>query len=234
MRETLIITGASRGIGLATAQRFLRRGAAVVNLSRSPCPLPEVTHVSVDLARPDLAAAVESRLREAIADRDRVVVVHNAAAFDADSTRDVDPAALTRALAVSVTAPAVINRILLPGMSRGSSILYIGSTLSEKAVAGIFSYVVAKHAVVGMMRATCQDLLGSGVHTVCICPGVTDTELLRARIADNPETLAVLRGMTGEGRLIAPDEIAAIIAMAADHPVLNGTVMHANLGQRER
>jgi len=135
---------------------------------------------------------------------------------------------------VNVVAPAVLNRMLIPKMQRGSSIVYVGSTLSEKAVAGVFSYIVSKHAGVGMMRATCQDLLGRGIHTVCVCPGVTNTEMVQQRVGGHQAELATLRSMTGEGRLIESDEIAAILELAADHPVLNGTMLHANLGQRER
>lgn len=234
MSELLVITGASRGIGLATARRFLGRGAAVVNLSRSPCPLPGVVQLTADLAQPGFERAIEAPLAAAAADRPRVVLIHNAASLVGDSAADVDPAALSRALAVALVAPAVLNRLLIPKMKRGSSILYVGSTLSEKAVAGSFSYVVAKHAVVGMMRATCQDLLGRGIHTVCVCPGVTETEMIHQREVTDPETVAELRAMTGEGRMIQPDEIAAVLEVAADHPVMNGTVLHANLGQRER
>lgn len=234
MSDLLVITGASRGIGLATARRFLARGAAVVNMSRSPCPLPGVVQITVDLALPDFAVAVAEPLAAAAADRDRIILVHNAAVLEWDSAMDVAPAVLSRTLAVGVLAPAILNRALIPSMRRGSSIVYVGSTMSEKAVAGMFSYVVSKHALVGMMRATCQDLLGHGIHTVCVCPGVTDTEMLRQRTVGDPETLAALRSMTGEGRLIEPDEIAAVIEAAADNPVLNGTVLHANLGQRER
>jgi 3-oxoacyl-[acyl-carrier protein] reductase len=234
MSELLVITGASRGIGLATARRFLRRGAEVINLSRSPCPLAGVHQRTVDLARPGFELAIEAPLVAAAAAADRVVLIHNAAVMVADSAQAVDAAAFSRALAVSLQAPAALNRLLIPQMRRGSSIVYVGSTLSEKAVAGAFSYVVSKHAVVGMMRATCQDLLGRGIHTVCVCPGVTDTEMVQQRVGGDPEVLAALRSMTGEGRLIEPDEVAAVLEMAADHPVLNGTVLHANLGQRER
>jgi NAD(P)-dependent dehydrogenase (short-subunit alcohol dehydrogenase family) len=140
---------------------------------------------------------------------------------------------LRRSLEVQLVAPTILNRMLIPRMGRGSSVLYVGSTLSEKAVAGVFSYVVAKHALVGMMRATCQDLLGRGIHTACICPGVTDTETLSKRVAGDEAVFETLRSMTGEGRLIEPDEIAQVIAFAAAQPVLNGSVIHANLGQKE-
>lgn len=234
MNELLVITGASRGIGLAVARRFLSRGATVVNLSRSACPLQGVAHLAADLSVPGFEQALHDPLRKLAEGRDRVVLVHNAASIHNDSVRDVQTSDFARELALNVLAPAALNRALLPSMPRGSSIIYLGSTLSEKAVAGLFSYVTTKHAVIGMMRATCQDLLGSSIHTACVCPGITDTEMLRERTGGDPAVLDSLRAMTGEGRLIAPDEIAALIETVSQQPVLNGAVLHANLGQRER
>ena len=234
MKELVVITGASMGIGAAVARLFVERGARVMNLSRSACALVGVYNLKVDLALPDFGREVEAPLVEAVSGCERVVLVHNASHLGLDGADSGSPEVLRRTLDVGLVAPAVLNRILIPRMPRGSSVVYLGSTLSEKAVAGLFSYVVSKHAVIGMMRATCQDLLGRGVHTACVCPGITDTEMLRKRVAGNAETLEALRSMTGEGRLIEPEEIARVIAFAADHPVLNGTVLHANLGQRER
>lgn len=233
MKEALIITGASKGIGLATARLFRERGATVVNLSRSRCELEGVLNLPVDLTVAGFERAAEAPLLQALEGCERVVLVHNAAVLEQDTADAGSLDVLRRALEVEVVAPTVLNRLLIPRMPRGSSVVYVGSTLSEKAVAGIYSYVVAKHANVGMMRATCQDLLGRGVHTVCICPGVTDTETLQKRVAGEAKTLEVLRSITGEGRLIEPEEIARVIAFSAEHPVLNGTVIHANLGQRE-
>jgi 3-oxoacyl-[acyl-carrier protein] reductase len=67
-----------------------------------------------------------------------------------------------------------------------------------------------------------------------ICPGFTDTEQLRALIGDHAETLASITGLSAFDRLIKPEEIADAVAFAARAPVLNGAVIHANLGQRER
>ena len=117
-------------------------------------------------------------------------------------------------------------------MPSGSSILYVGSTLAEKAVPNSYSYVVTKHALIGMMRATCQDLAGRGIHTACICPGFTDTEMLRAHVPD--EAMDAVRGLSAYGRLIEPSEIAHTLHWAAESPVINGAVLHANLGQVER
>ena len=126
----------------------------------------------------------------------------------------------------------MLNRLLLPHMTEGSSILYVGSTLGEKAVPGSFSYVVSNHASIGMMRASCQDLAGTGVHTACINPGFTDTEMLRDHIPD--DVMPDIAQMSAFGRLIEPAEIGKTLLFAAQNPVINGSVINANLGQIER
>ena len=97
---------------------------------------------------------------------------------------------------------------------------------------GSFSYVTSKHATIGMMRASCQDLAGSGVHTACINPGFTDTEMLRDHIP--ADVMPEIAQMSAYGRLIDPAEIANALFFAAQNPVINGSVINANLGQIER
>jgi len=125
-----------------------------------------------------------------------------------------------------------LNRYCIPHMRSGSAIVYVGSTLSEKAVPDTFTYVVTKHALVGMMRATCQDLAGTGIHTVCVCPGFTDTDMLREHVP--AEAIQSVRAISAFDRLVDPAEIAETILWTAGHPVINGSVIHANLGQVER
>lgn len=231
MREVLI-TGASAGIGAATAKRFLDEGYGVVNLSRRPCPVEGVLHVPCDLSRPDflerLAHAVPPRLTAA----ENITLIHNAARMDHDTVRELDAARLREVLEVNVVAVSALNGWCIPFMRPGSAIVYVGSTLSEKAVPGSFSYVTSKHAMVGMMRATCQDLADTGIHTACICPGFTDTEMLREHVP--AEAMDAVRAMSAFNRLIDPTEIADAIFWAAQSPVIDGAVIHANLGQVER
>ena len=233
-QSTLVITGASRGIGLATAARFLEEGWRVVCVSRSPVPLDGAQHVAIDLAEATWDVREGAALRHAVAGSERICLVHNAGLLGKDSVLDLDGEQLARALQVNVVAPQQLNRLLLPGMRVGSSIVYVGSTLGEKAVAGACSYVISKHALIGLMRATCQDLAGRGIHTACVCPGFTDTEMLRAHVGADESILAALAASMTFGRLIAPEEIAATIRFCALNPVINGSVIHANLGQVER
>jgi 3-oxoacyl-[acyl-carrier protein] reductase len=230
----LIVTGASSGIGRAIAQRFRRDGCAVVNISRHPCPEQGVTNIACDLAEPGAADGLARALSPWLWDGSQVCVVHNASRMHLTRVDTLTSEDLRTALELNLVAPGAINRILIPHLRPGSSILYIGSTLAEKAVPGVASYVIAKHGLVGMMRATCQDLAGRGIHTCMICPGFTNTEQLRALIGDNAETLASITGLSAFDRLIEPAEIADAVAFAASAPVLNGAVIHANLGQRER
>ncbi len=232
--STLVITGASRGIGLATAELFAASGWRVLNISRSPIALAGAVQLQIDLSDPDWELTQAEELLEAVSGSDRLALVHNAGLLAKDSVPTLDAAHLARALQVNVIAPQQLNRLLLPSMGQGSSIVYVGSTLGEKAVAGACSYVVSKHALIGLMRSTCQDLAGRGIHTACVCPGFTDTEMLRAHVGADESILGSLAGSMTFGRLITPAEVAETIRFCALNPVINGSVIHANLGQVER
>lgn len=230
MKNLLVITGGSRGIGLKIVDLFLKKGWDVLNLSRSPCTLKGVTNLAVDLSAENWEGSLTlSQLRN----RPKITLVHNAFFFERDSCESVASRPLMTALKVNLHAPMILNSLVVPEMLPGSSVIYIGSTLSSKAVKGCFSYIVAKHAMVGMMRATCQDLLEQRVHTVCVCPGFTETEMLLARADQDSDLITQLTQNVFEKRLIKPEEIADCVFFAAEHPVLNGSVLHANLGQKE-
>lgn len=226
------ITGASAGIGLETARRFRAEGFEVVNLSRRPCPLDGVTNITCDLADADALAAVAPQLTARFGAAARIVLVHNAARMRSDTAANTDSADFRAVLEVNLVAPNALNRLAIPHMQHGSAIVYVGSTLAEKAVPGSFSYVVSKHAMIGMMRATCQDLAGTGIHTACICPGFTDTEMLREHVP--ADAMAAVSAMSAFGRLVQPAEIAEAIWWSAANQVINGAVIHTNLGQIER
>ncbi len=227
----LLITGASAGIGLSTAKLFLDSNYKVINLSRRPCPDERVTHLRADLINPDFYSLIKPEIEKHLSKADEIVLVHNAAKLTNDNVRSTESNSLREILEINVVATNTLNFSILPFMKPGSSIIYIGSTLSEKAVPNSFSYVTSKHALVGMMRATCQDLVSSNIHTACVCPGFTDTEMLREHVP--AEFMTQIENMSSFGRLVTPDEIANAIFWTSQNPVINGSIIHANLGQIE-
>lgn len=233
MTRYALVTGASRGIGRATAARLADDGYRVFNLSRSSAGLPSVDDVAIDLAA-DFVGGLDAALAAALPARARIALVHCAGFLAGDDATAIDEATLQRSLRINVVAPALINRIVVPRMDAGSAIVFVGSTLGDKAVPGSASYVTSKHGVNGLMRATCQDLAGRGVHTAVVSPGFTDTEMLREHVGGDEAVLAEIAGLSTQQRLIRPEEIAAAIAFCIDNPVINGAVIHANLGQIER
>ncbi|MGH1374484.1 MAG: SDR family NAD(P)-dependent oxidoreductase [Cellvibrionaceae bacterium] len=234
MNKVAIITGGRAGIGKACVEKFVGQGYRVINLSRRPSDISGCVDIAADFTRDDWQISVADQLLLLLQDAEQLTLIHNAGMHASDTAINVDAATMRDSLNVNVVAPALLNTLIAPYLNLGSSILYVGSTLSEKAVAGCVSYVTSKHAVIGLMRSTCQDLAGKGVHTACICPGFTDTEMLRHHVGGSDEVLKDIATLCTQNRLIQPSEIAETLYFCATNAVINGTVLHANLGQVER
>ena len=234
MAELFIITGASRGIGLSTAELALEQGASVLNLSRTPCPDARVNNLAVDFLAADWRERCVAGLQQHLPESGSIALIHNAGRLQNDSVPTLSAEDLRGVLEVNVVAPLALTQLVLPHMGAGSSVIYVGSTLSEKAVAGACSYVVSKHALTGLMRSTCQDLAGQQIHCACVCPGFTDTQMLRSHVGQDDAILESIASGVTFGRLLEPEEIARTLIFCADNPAINGAVIHANLGQIER
>ena len=226
----LIITGASSGIGYATAKLFQEDGYQVINLSRSKINLKNANHLTADLSKRDWSNEVSKKLSLILTDSSEISLIHNASMMQSDNVENIDINNLRDIYEVNLVAPAILNKIIIPYMKNGSSILYVGSTLSEKAVPQMSSYVTSKHGMIGLMRSTCQDLFGRYIHTACICPGATETEMLQEYVQGNQEALDMMAQTLSENRLISSEEIAKTLFFCAKNSVINGSVIHANLG----
>lgn len=230
MAKVLVITGGSRGIGEETVKHFMHQGYRIINLSRSQSAHAGVLNIHVDLVSSEKIHAIADQLIKSLSPSDQVCLVHNAAAFKADKTGEIDERDLHEMINVNLVAPVILNNLLIPHMPRGSSIIYIGSTLSEIAVANRASYVMSKHALLGMMRATCQDLAENGIHTCCLAPGFVNTEMALQGVDSEAFQHFIAAKVIGK-RLIEANEIAELIYFCAQNPVINGSLIHANLGQ---
>lgn len=230
MNKFLIITGGSSGIGYAAALLFQKENYKVINLSRSKIPLSEAIHVSIDLSTSSWHEEIDSVLKDLLDSADQISLIHNASKMQSDNVEDFNLSELRDVIEVNLVAPAILNKMIIPYMKKGSSIIYVGSTLSEKAVPQMSSYVTTKHAMIGLMRSTCQDLFGRFIHTACVCPGATETEMLQEYVQGNTEALEMMAGTLSENRLITPEEIASTLLFCSQNSVINGSVIHANLG----
>ncbi|MGQ3887940.1 SDR family oxidoreductase [Legionella sp. CNM-1927-20] len=233
MKNMLIITGGSKGIGFATALHFISNHWQVFNISRTPSEIEGVTNINIDLSDPSFELKLSEKLESILPQKAVICLVHNAAYHVNDTVMNQNPSQLTKALTVSIISPSIINQILIPFMQEGSSIIYLGSTLSEKAVPNTASYTTIKHATIGMMRATCQDLAKKKIHTACICPGFTNTDMLQQHLSHDSNLVTLAKQKVSFERFIEPSEIAELIYFSAKNAVINGSVIHANLGQLE-
>lgn len=227
--RTVIITGGSSGIGEEICARYLQNNWKVICLSRRHPAQSDVLHIEIDLTAVVWPIYMIQQELEKITGP--ITLVHNAACFEHDSAFNFNEDYLCEAFRLMILAPARLNKLVAPYMEFGSSIVYVGSTLSEMAVPHAFSYVSLKHATVGMMKASQQDFSKLGVHSCCICPGLTATPMVLKNKAVNDQ---FLRERVSLGRLVSPSEIAELVMICANNPALNGAVLHANLGQINR
>jgi NAD(P)-dependent dehydrogenase (short-subunit alcohol dehydrogenase family) len=226
--KTLVITGASAGIGLSTAALFHECGYRVVNISRHRGGFEHGTWIAADLAALGWIEPVSRELVAEIQHASTVAIVHNAALLVQDSIDKSDDADLLQVMQANVIAAIQLNRLLLPYMDIGSAIIYIGSSLSDAAAPKRLSYVVSKHAQIGLMRATAVEIAGRGMHTACICPGITDSEMALQRFrGDNATEQYVLQDAL-LNRALKSTEIARMVHFCAETPSVNGAVIHAN------
>ena len=230
MANYLVITGGSRGIGKAAIQVFMKHGWEIINISRSNCDIAGVRNFNIDLSKRDWVNAHEHDLKKSIENADKICLVHNASIFEKDDITTMAEDSLRNVLEFNLVSTLSLNKLFIPSMGKGSAVIYIGSTLSEIGVPGRASYVISKHALVGMMRATCQDLSGQEITSCCICPGFVETSMLTEQV-DKAVLDAIVKRKVTAGRLIVPHEIAELIYFCAVNPVMNGSLLHANLGQ---
>ncbi|QIK13853.1 SDR family oxidoreductase [Leclercia sp. 29361] len=196
-----IITGASSGIGEAIVTRLLAEGWQVTGLSRRgvECGHPNFTSVSVDLSDSVTLAAALNTLPVPQA------IVHAAGMMAAAPLGELDPAVSARLWGLHIHAAEILFNHFAPRMTAGGRLVAIGSRTSRGA-AGRSQYVATKAALVGMVRSWAAELAPRGITANVVAPGATATPMLSA-----PGREASPPNVPPMGRLIAPEEVAAMV-----------------------
>lgn len=181
------MTGASSGIGAATALRFARAGARLLLSGRDAARLEALaaqtggTPLVADLGS---AGGAEELAREALARAGGVdVLVSNAGVGWAGDFAAMPPADIARLVAVNLTAPLLLARLLLPGMrERGRGhLVMVSSIAGSVGVAREAAYAATKAGLNGLCDSLRDELAGTGVGVSMVLPGVVDTEFFARR-----------------------------------------------------
>jgi NAD(P)-dependent dehydrogenase (short-subunit alcohol dehydrogenase family) len=179
------VTGAARGIGRATAELFLQRGARVcladldgdVAADVAARLSPRAHPFQVDVASEESFAAFVASVEETVGPID--VLVNNAGVMPTGRFLDEKMATTEAVFGVNFAGPVNGMRLVLPGMTeRGRGhIVNVASMLGRTELPGLASYTASKHAVVGLTAAVRRELGGTGVTLTVVLPSVVNTEL---------------------------------------------------------
>jgi NAD(P)-dependent dehydrogenase (short-subunit alcohol dehydrogenase family) len=230
MSRVVVVTGAARGIGRATAGAFAALGDRVVALGRDRAALDElaptlgVAGAVVDVRVCDVTD--EAQVADTFAAIGPVdVLVNNAGVGESAPLGRTTLESWLHHLSVNATGAFLCTRAVIDAMrerDRGV-IVTVASTAGRAGAPYTAAYTAYKHAAIGLMRATAAEVAGTGVRSNAVCPTYVDTPMTArsvARIAETTgraeqEARTALVATAPLGRLLTPHEVAAAIVWLA-------------------
>ncbi|HEY0223492.1 MAG TPA: SDR family oxidoreductase [Pseudolabrys sp.] len=219
--KTALVTGASRGMGRATALALAAGGARVIvhygrNADEAKAVVDQIRAaggradaVAADLAAPDGAHVLAAQVRGLIGGR-LDILVSNAGISKAVPIEEMMVKDFDDLFAVNVRAPYFLVQQLLPILGDGSTIVFLSSLGARAAVGNLSAYASTKGAINTLVKYFATALGPRGIRVNAVAPGVIDTDM--SNFAKTEEGRAVVMGMQTLKRIGQPADVASVIA----------------------
>lgn len=222
--KVALVTGASTGIGAATARELARQGAKVAVVARRETESCQVVQSIVDaggearFVRADLSVPEQAlgMVDDVVAWGGRLDIAVNNAGVPGKSApvADIDPADWDAVLALNLTGVFHCMRAEIKAMRSvgGGAIVNVLSISAHRPARGFGAYVASKHGALGLTRAAALEEAANGIRINALCPGGTVTGMVAVIKEMDPKLYDYLLARFPIGRLAAPEEQAAVIA----------------------
>jgi NAD(P)-dependent dehydrogenase (short-subunit alcohol dehydrogenase family) len=230
------VTGGARGIGAAIAEKFRAEGAmtAILDLDLPPLDAADFA-LACDITNEDQVRHAVEKVSSRLDGID--ILVNNAGVntyFDA-ALMTVDE--WDRVFAVDLKGAWLCSKHVLPHLiaGGGGSIVNIASVHARMTIKGMFPYAAAKSAIVGLTRSLALDYASANIRVNAVCPGWTNTRLVREWIDRQPDPQAserTINSLQPLGRMAEPSEIANVVAFLAspEASFMTGTEVYVDGG----
>jgi NAD(P)-dependent dehydrogenase (short-subunit alcohol dehydrogenase family) len=241
--KTALVTGASRGIGRATALLLAARGAQVLvhysaSLKAAEAVVADIRKaggraetVMADLALPDGPYKLAQQVRAIVGDRLDILVANAGVAAFA-SIEDTRVEDFDRLFAVNVRAPFFLVQQLLPILGKGSSVTLLSSLGARSVVGSIAAYSATKGAVDTLVKQFAAAFGERGIRVNAVAPGIVATDM--SSFAKTDEGRVFAESIQALKRVAQPDDIAGAIAFLSsdDARWVTGEIVHVDGGSK--
>jgi len=235
-----LVTGATRGIGRAIAQRLAQDGATVIGTATTDEGAAAISAMLAEAGNPGMgakldvtdAAATAAVHKDIEARHGAIAILVNNAGVTRDNLllrmKDDEWDAI---LATNLTPVYRLSKAVMRGMmkARHGRIVNIGSVVGSSGNAGQANYAAAKAALIGFTKSLAQEVGSRNITVNCVAPGFIDTDMTKALPDAAREALL---GRIPLGRLGSPEDIAAAVAFLSGPggAYVTGTTLHVNGG----